>query len=93
MDQTQAWTYGETKVDDAARKARDLKEGVENAADKVAGMTPSLLFPAAALVSIVFSAILQLSGRKQWALFVGHWAPSFLLFGLYNKAIKTMGPA
>jgi hypothetical protein len=25
------------------------------------------------------------------ALFVGHWAPTFLLLGIYNKLVKLLG--
>jgi hypothetical protein len=29
--------------------------------------------------------------RKQNALFVGQWAPTFLLLGIYNKLVKQFG--
>jgi hypothetical protein len=52
---------------------------------------PSDVFLWAALGSIGASAALQLSGRRQLSNFIGQWAPTFLLFGLYNKIVKTMG--
>lgn len=52
---------------------------------------PSDVFLWAALGSIGASAALQLSGRRQMSTFVGQWVPTFLLFGLYNKIVKTMG--
>lgn len=37
------------------------------------------------------SLFLQLSGRKAESLFIGQWAAPFLLFGIYNKIVKTQG--
>jgi hypothetical protein len=34
---------------------------------------------------------LELSGKKEAANFVGHWAPTFLILGLYNKMVKLHG--
>jgi hypothetical protein len=39
----------------------------------------------AALASIGLSAFLRLRGNAHWALFVGQWPPTFLLFGLYSR--------
>jgi hypothetical protein len=36
-----------------------------------------------ALGSIRVSALLKLMD-KDWSLFVGHWPPTFLLFGIYH---------
>ncbi|MCC9642009.1 hypothetical protein LOC71_06960 [Rhodopirellula sp. JC740] len=41
--------------------------------------------------SILLSLALQASGQKQKALFVGNWAPTMLLFGIYNKMVKQHG--
>ena len=30
-------------------------------------------------------------GRDKDALFVGQWAPTFLILGLYNKLVKVAG--
>jgi hypothetical protein len=45
----------------------------------------------AALGSMGLSLALELSGREKTANFVGHWAPTFLIFGLYNKMVKLQG--
>ena len=37
------------------------------------------------------SATLQLMGSKHASVFVGQWAPTFLLLGLYNKLVKQLG--
>jgi hypothetical protein len=45
----------------------------------------------AAFGSIGISLALELSGREKTANFVGHWAPTFLIIGLYNKLVKLQG--
>ncbi|WP_437207168.1 hypothetical protein [Planctomicrobium sp. SH664] len=52
---------------------------------------PSDLFLWAALGSIGGSLFLKFSGRNHDALFVGQWAPTFLILGLYNKLVKVAG--
>ncbi len=52
---------------------------------------PSDTFLWLALGSIAASLTLKLSGRGRDALFVGQWAPTFLLFGIYNKLVKQLG--
>jgi hypothetical protein len=52
---------------------------------------PSDLFLWAALGSIGGSLLLQFSGRKEESLFVGQWAPTFLILGVYNKLVKVAG--
>ncbi len=45
----------------------------------------------AALGSIGISLFFQFTGDERKANFVGHWAPTFLLLGLYNKLVKLHG--
>ena len=52
---------------------------------------PSDIFLWAALASIATSLVLQMLDRKRNALFVGQWAPTFLLLGIYNKLVKQLG--
>jgi hypothetical protein len=52
---------------------------------------PSDAWLLAALGSIGLSLAFELSGREKTASFVGHWAPTFLIFGLYNKMVKLQG--
>lgn len=52
---------------------------------------PSDLFLWAALGSIGTSLIFQLVGDEKKANFVGHWAPTFLTLGIYNKLVKLHG--
>lgn len=52
---------------------------------------PSDAFLWAALGSMAISLTLQLAGKQKESLFIGQWAPSFLLFGIYNKIVKVAG--
>ena len=52
---------------------------------------PSTVFLSLAVGSMAFSLALKLMGKKHDALFVGQWASPFLLFGIYNKIVKTQG--
>lgn len=54
-------------------------------------MAPSDTFLWAAGVSIVASAALQLVGNRHASVFVGQWAPTLLILGLYNKLVKQLG--
>jgi hypothetical protein len=52
---------------------------------------PSDLFLWAAFGSIAGSLAFKISGKSHEALFVGQWAPTFLILGLYNKLVKLGG--
>jgi hypothetical protein len=52
---------------------------------------PSDWFLWAALGSVGMSLAFQLAGDERKANFVGHWAPTFLILGLYNKMVKLHG--
>ena len=42
----------------------------------------------AAVGSIIVSAVLKMMHKDHWALFVGQWPPTFLLFGVYHRLVK-----
>jgi len=52
---------------------------------------PSSAYLGMAIGSMAASATLKIVGRSDWALFVGQWAPAFLLMGVYNKLVKQHG--
>ena len=52
---------------------------------------PSDTFLWFAIGAMTTSATLQMMGNKHASLFVGQWAPTFLIFGLYNKLVKQLG--
>ena len=63
-------------------------KAIENQTSKI----PSGVYLALAVGSMALSAALAASSRrKDMANFVGLWAPSFLILGLYNKIVKTHG--
>lgn len=52
---------------------------------------PSDSFLWAALGSIGLSLVFMATGAEKKANFVGQWAPTFLILGLYNKLVKLHG--
>jgi hypothetical protein len=52
---------------------------------------PSDAFLWMAVGAMTASATLQMMGNRHVSLFVGQWAPTFLIFGLYNKLVKQLG--
>ena len=70
----------------------DHTEGtVAKAIEEQTAKLPSDTFLWAAMASIATSATLQLMGSRHASVFVGQWAPTFLLLGLYNKLVKQLG--
>jgi hypothetical protein len=65
------------------RVARDIEEQTAK--------LPSDLFLWSAGAAIVASLSLMLLGKKQASNFVGQWAPTLLLLGVYNKIVKIAG--
>ena len=52
---------------------------------------PSDTFLWIAVGCMATSATLQMMGNKHASLFVGQWAPTILIMGLYNKLVKQLG--
>jgi hypothetical protein len=68
------------------------KEGkVAKAIEEQTAKLPSDLFLWAALGSMAASLTLKVTKNDHLALFIGQWAPSFLLLGIYNKLVKIEG--
>jgi hypothetical protein len=49
---------------------------------------PTGAYLAAALAAIAASATLRVLGKKDAAIFVGQWPPTFILFGLAYKLLR-----
>lgn len=64
---------------------------VARAIEQQTAKLPSDTFLWLAGGSIAASMTLKLMGRDTDALFVGQWAPTFLILGLYNKLVKLAG--
>jgi hypothetical protein len=75
----------ETRI--PGRHEDQFTAGIEAQTSKL----PSVGFLAAALGAMGVSAVLKATGRDEWSLFVGQWAPTFLILGLYNKLVKQQG--
>lgn len=52
---------------------------------------PSDTFLWAALGSIGVSLVMMATGEEKKANFIGQWAPTLLILGLYNKMVKLHG--
>jgi len=59
--------------------------------EEITAQLPSDTFLWAAGASIAVSLGLMVGGNRHAALFVGQWAPTILLLGLYNKVVKVAG--
>ena len=70
----------------------EQKEGkVARAIEEQTAKLPSDLFLWAAVGSMAASLTLKVLRNDHMSLFVGQWAPSFLLLGIYNKLVKLQG--
>jgi hypothetical protein len=75
-----------------AHKDHAHSEGpVAKAIEEQTAKLPSDAFLWMAVGSMAVSATMQMMGNKHVSLFVGQWAPTFLIFGLYNKLVKQLG--
>lgn len=75
-----------------SQEARSHSEGsVARSIEEQTAKMPSDTFLWAAVASMVVSALLQFSEKKEASLFVGQWAAPFLLLGVYNKLVKVAG--
>jgi hypothetical protein len=80
-----AWANAD---DTSSRGEGRLARAIEEQTAKL----PADAFLWAAVGSIGVSAALQLAGKRHASLFVGQWAPAFLLIGVYNKLVREFGP-
>jgi len=64
---------------------------VARAIEQQTAKLPSDTFLWLAGGSIAASLTLKMMGQDRTALFVGQWAPTFLILGLYNKLVKVAG--
>ena len=77
---------------DVARQEYQHSEGrVARSIEEQTAKLPSDIFLWMAVGSMVTSATLQAMGNKHVSLFIGQWAPTFLIFGIYNKLVKQLG--
>lgn len=78
--------------DPKATPRAEHREGpVARAIEQQTAKWPSDAFLWAAVGSMGLSLALEMMGEEKKANFVGHWAPTLLIFGLYNKMVKLHG--
>ncbi len=76
----------------AAQVNPEKREGnVARAIEEQTAKLPSDLFLWASIGAMTVSLGLKLFKRDEQAMFIGQWAPAFLLFGIYNKLVKQLG--
>ncbi len=70
----------------------DQQEGrVARTIEQQTAKLPSDTFLWAAVGAMGLSAALEMGGKKQSANFIGHWVPTLLILGVYNKLVKLHG--
>lgn len=76
----------------ASMERQEHGEGrVARAIESQTAKLPSDTFLWIAVGAMATSATLQIIGNRQASLFVGQWAPTLLIMGLYNKLVKQLG--
>jgi len=78
-------------MDTVNRSFGEREDRVTSAIETQTAKIPSSGYLAAAIGSMGASALLKVLGKDEWALFVGQWAPAFLIMGVYNKMVKQHG--
>ncbi len=83
-------------ADDTYPKARVLRsdhaEGeLTRLIEQQTAKLPSAVFLLGALAAMGASVVLEVRGRTRMSTFVGMWAPTLMIAGVYNKLIKTVG--
>jgi fatty acid desaturase len=78
----------------AARSRSKHAEGsLTRVLEQQTAKIPSSVFLVSALAAMTASAAFEFAGKQRWSHFVGAWAPTLLIAGVYNKLVKTLGTA
>jgi len=87
-----------TRLEDTLSDSEDAAQTTEGPVAKTieskTAQLPSDVFLWASIASMVVSLGMQMSGRKRTqhvSNFIGQWAPTLLVLGLYNKIVKVAG--
>jgi hypothetical protein len=78
-------------MNDVSDPVEHSEGGLARPIEEYTARLPSDTFLWLAGGSILASLTLKLMDRDKDALFVGQWAPTFLILGLYNKLVKVAG--
>jgi hypothetical protein len=82
---------GQAGWENQSEAARHSEGGLARPIEEYTARLPSDTFLWAAGASIVGSLALMVTGNRHGSLFVGQWAPTLLILGLYNKIVKVAG--
>ena len=74
-------------TNDTAHREGPVARAIEEQTAKL----PSDAFLWTAGASVAASLVLKMLDRQHESLFVGQWAPTILILGLYNKLVKQHG--
>ena len=81
----------ESRLHDMTNPIQHSEGTVARLIEEQTAKLPSDVFLWAAAGTILLSLTLKISGQDHRALFVGQWAPTLLILGLYNKLVKQLG--
>ena len=78
--------------DGAGTEAQEHSEGfVARTLEQQTAKLPSDWWLWGSLAAMGCSCMLYFNNKKEESIFVGQWAHTFLLMGLYNKLVKVAG--
>lgn len=80
-----------TMTERAVDKGGQVLNKLSGTAQTPASKFPTDAFMWAAGASVAGSLAFKMAGRHQDALFVGQWAPTFLLLGIIGKLARNFG--
>ena len=78
-------------MDMHVEKGRSTEDRFTGAIESQTSQVPSSGYLGVALGCMAVSAILKLTRKNDWAMFVGQWAAPLLIMGVYNKMVKQHG--
>jgi hypothetical protein len=84
-------TFMESGTDRGVRPGEHEEGTLAKLIEEQTTKMPSDAFLWAAVASIVGSLAFQLAGDEKKSVFIGQWAPTFLILGLYNKLVRVAG--
>ena len=74
------------------RRTEHAESSLTRLLEQQAAKVPSDIFLFGGLGALVASFALELADRPRESRFVGMWAPTLLIMGVYNKIVKLGGP-
>jgi hypothetical protein len=74
-----------------AQRTREREGTLTKMIESRTAQLPSSAYLAVAVGAMFVSWMFLLGGRRNVANFIGQWAPTILIMGLYNKLVKVEG--